>query len=74
MRRGTNGRLTLGDLIVAVTDEVSSFIDDPATRYRIVALIVSDLVSRGRVRLGERSREFLAEEDGRADELSRRFG
>ena len=74
MRRGTNGRLTLGDLIVAVSDEVSSFIDDPATCYRIVALIVSDLVSRGRVRLGERSRALLAEEDGRADELSRRFG
>jgi hypothetical protein len=63
MRRETNGRLTLGELIVAVTDDVSPFIDDAATRYRIVALIVSDLVSRGLVRLGEHSRELLTEED-----------
>ncbi|HEX5020522.1 MAG TPA: hypothetical protein VFX54_07680 [Candidatus Binatia bacterium] len=58
MSQKTNADLSWGDLIVAITDEVTPFVHDPATRYRIVALIVSDLLSRNAVRLGEHSRIF----------------
>jgi hypothetical protein len=59
MTQKTNASLTWGDLIVAITDDVTPFIHDPATRYRIVALIVSDLLSRNPLRLGEHSRDLL---------------
>ena len=58
MSQKRNADFTWGDLIVAITDEVTPFVHDPATRYRIVALIVSDLLSRNAVRLGEHSRIF----------------
>ena len=74
MSRKKNADLTWGDLIVAITDEVTPFIRDPATRYRIVALIISDLVSRNAVRFGEHSRDLLIDEGLIHDQSSRRFG
>jgi hypothetical protein len=59
MSQKRNADLTWGDLIVAITDDVTPFVHDPATRYRIVALIVSDLLSRNPLRLGEHSRDLL---------------
>jgi hypothetical protein len=74
MSRKRNGDFTWGDLIVAITDEVTPFIHDPATKYRIVARIVSDLMSRNAVRFGEQSRDLLIDEDLSSDKSSRRFG
>jgi hypothetical protein len=72
MSRKRNGDFTWGDLIVAITDEVTPFIHDPATKYRIVARIVSDLMSRNAVR--SQSRDLLIDEDLSSDKSSRRFG
>lgn len=74
MSQKTNADLSWGDLIVAITDEVTPFVYDPATRYRIVALIVSDLLSRNAVRLGEHSRDLLIDEVLVSDKSSRRVG
>jgi hypothetical protein len=74
MSQKTNADLSWGDLIVAITDEVTPFVHDPATRYRIVALIVSDLLSRNAVRLGEHSRDLLIDEVLVSDKSSRRVG
>jgi hypothetical protein len=42
---------TLGELIVAVTDEVNPYIHDPSGKYAIVCIILSDLLAHDRVRL-----------------------
>ena len=73
MSQKKNAGLTWGDLIVAITDEVTPFIYDPATRYRIVARIVSDLLSRNAVRFGEHSRDLLIDEDLISAGFSRRL-
>jgi hypothetical protein len=56
-------RTTLGDLIVAVTDDVAPLIRDRTSTYVIVSRIVSDLLAQRRVRLqrrpGRRQRGFL---------------
>jgi hypothetical protein len=41
---------TLGELIVAVTDEVTAFIDDSSGAYIIVSYILSDLLTRQRAK------------------------
>jgi hypothetical protein len=74
MSQKRNADLTWGDLIVAITDEVTPFIPDPVTRYRIVARIVSDLLSRNAVRFGEHSRDLLIDEGLIPDRSSRRVG
>jgi hypothetical protein len=74
MSQKRNADLTWGDLIVAITDEVTPFIHDPATRYRVVARIVSDLLSRKAVRFGEHSGGLLTDEDLVSDKSSRRVG
>jgi hypothetical protein len=48
---------TLGELIVAVTDEVKPIIRDPLDLYGVVSCILSDLLSRQRVRVPKRSPE-----------------
>jgi hypothetical protein len=48
--------ITLGDLIVAVTDEVMPFVDDPSSLYRAVSCILGDLVAHNHLRLRKRSR------------------
>ena len=74
MTQKTNASLTWGDLIVAITDDVTPFVHDPATSYRIVALIISDLLSRNAVRLGEHSRDLLINEVLVSDKSNRRVG
>jgi hypothetical protein len=37
---------TLGELIVAVTDEVQLFIHDPSDVYTVTSYVVNDLLSR----------------------------
>jgi hypothetical protein len=39
---------TLGDLIVALTDETSRFVRDEEEVYKVVAYIVSDLLNSAR--------------------------
>jgi hypothetical protein len=47
-------RTNYGDLIVAVTDKVAPFIEDPSTMYRVVSCIVSDLLTHDRMRRHQR--------------------
>ena len=47
---------TLGELIVAVTDEVMPFVDDPSSLYMVVSCILGDLVAHNHLRLRKRSR------------------
>jgi|RhiMetdeSRZDD1v2_1073273.scaffolds.fasta_scaffold2345081_2 hypothetical protein len=53
-------RTNLGDLIVAVTDEVGRFIQDPSGVNLVVACIVSDVLPRRDVRVGKRLRQIIA--------------
>ena len=74
MSQKQNADLTCGDLIVAITDQVTPFIQDPAARYQVVARIIADLLSRNAVRLGEHSRDLLIDEVLVSDKSSRRVG
>jgi hypothetical protein len=74
MSQKRNADLTWRDLIVAITDDVTPFIHDPVTRYRIRRADVSDLLSCNAVRFVEHSRDLLIDEDLSSDEFSRRFG
>jgi hypothetical protein len=49
MRQRRTISTTLGDFIVAVTDEVQSFIRDPSDVYMVVSYIVSDLAAEHRM-------------------------
>jgi len=59
-------RTTLGELIVAVTDEVMPIIRDRSAIYMVVSYILSDLLAHERVRVPKRSRRkypsYFAEE------------
>jgi hypothetical protein len=46
---------TLGELIVAMTDEVMPIMRNPSGAYKVVSFILSDLLSQ-QARLPERSR------------------
>jgi hypothetical protein len=46
----------LGELIVAVTDEVMPLIRDPSSAYTVVSFILSDLLTYHQVHLPKRSR------------------
>jgi len=50
MRQGKVIRTTLGDLIVAVTDEVMPIIRDPAEAYMMVPWVLNDILTRQRLR------------------------
>lgn len=43
------GKSTLGELIVALTDEAGQFVRDEKEVYRVVAYIVADLLNKSRV-------------------------
>ena len=51
---------TLGDLIVAVTDEVAGFILDPLGVNAIVASIVSDVLPRRNTPMSKRLQRIIA--------------
>ena len=65
MRQRKVIRTTLGELIVAVTDEVMPMMRNPSGAYKVVSFILSDLLSQ-QARLPKRSRRryssYLAEE------------
>jgi len=46
LRRREIIRTTLGELIVALTDEVRPFIRDPSGMYMVVSWILADLLAR----------------------------
>ena len=50
MRQRKITKTTLGDLIVAVADEVMPIIRDPAGAYMVVSWVLSDVLTRQRVR------------------------
>jgi phospholipid transport system substrate-binding protein len=56
MRQRKIIRTTLGDLIVAVTDEVMPIIRDRSARSMVVSYILGDLLTHQRVRVHKRSR------------------
>ncbi len=43
-------KTTLGDLIVAVTDEVMPIVQDPAGTYMVVSWVLNDVLTRQRLR------------------------
>jgi hypothetical protein len=55
MRRRKIIRTTLGELIVAVTDEVIPIIRDRSALYIVVSYILSDLLAHQHVRVHKRS-------------------
>ena len=56
MRQREIIRTTLGELVVAVTDEVMPVIRDPSGLYMVVSCILSDLLAHHQVRVHNRSR------------------
>lgn len=46
---------TLGDLIVAVTDEIGPFMGNRRSTYIVASLILDDLIARRRLRLKKRA-------------------
>jgi hypothetical protein len=50
MRQRKVIKTTLGDLIVAVADEVMPVIRDPAGAYMVVSWVLNDVLTRQRVR------------------------
>jgi len=65
MRQRKIIRTTVGELTVAVTDEVMPIMRNPAGAYKVVSFILSDLLSQ-QARVPKRSRRrylnYLAEE------------
>ena len=55
MRQRKVIKTTLGDLIVAVADEVMPIIRDPSGLYRVVSFILSHLLTYHQVRVHKRS-------------------
>jgi hypothetical protein len=55
MRRRKVIRTTLGDLIVAVTNEVMPIIHDSANTYAVVAWVLNDVLTHHRLRDHKRS-------------------
>ena len=56
MRQRKVIKTTLGDLIVAVTDEVMPTVRDSVSAYMVVSWVVSDVLTRQRQRDHEQSR------------------
>jgi hypothetical protein len=49
-------RTTIGDLIVAVMDEVTSFVRDPFGRYLVASRVLNDLLAHHQRRVPKQSR------------------
>jgi len=52
MARKTKFETTLGDLIVALTEETGRHVRDERTTYEVVAYILDDLIDASNRRLG----------------------
>jgi hypothetical protein len=49
-------KTTLGELVVAVTDEVMTFVREPSALYPVASSIINDLLARHRLRVHKWSR------------------
>ena len=49
-------RTTLGELVVAVTDEVMPLVRDSSELYRVASCIINDVLARHRLRVHKSSR------------------
>jgi hypothetical protein len=56
MSRGKVIETTLGDLIVAVTDEVRPLVDNRSQLYTVVSFVVNDVLARRQFSARKRSR------------------
>jgi hypothetical protein len=56
IRRQKILKTTLGELIVALTDEVMPFVRDPSALYKVVSWAVNDVLTRNRLRVENASR------------------
>jgi hypothetical protein len=56
MRQRKRLKITLGDLIVAVTDEVMAIVREPRDAYVLVSCVVNEVLTRQPVRHHKRSR------------------
>jgi hypothetical protein len=54
VRRQKVIKTTLGELIVALTDEVMPFVRDPSALYKVVSWAVNDVLTRHRPRIQRR--------------------
>ncbi len=59
MRRRKIIKTTLGDLIAAVTDEVTAFTRNSTASYIVVSYIASDILGRRRMGRLERSKRAV---------------
>ena len=50
MRRQKVIKTTLGELIVALTDEVIPFVRDPSTLYKVISWALNDVLTHHRLR------------------------
>ena len=50
-------RTTLGELVIAVTDEVMPFVREPSALYPVVSCIINDVLARHRLRVHKWSQE-----------------
>ena len=65
---------TLGDLVVAVTDEVRPYIRDPSSMYSVVSHILTDLLARRLVFVPRRTQtdtEWASDERKRKEKAPR---
>ena len=58
MRREKVIRTTLGELIVAVTDEVMPFVENPPELYIATSYVLNELLAHHRLRIPGESRIF----------------
>jgi len=59
MRQRKVIRTTLGELIVAITDEVAPIIRNPSAMHILVSVVLTDLLAHHQVRVHKRSRQKL---------------
>jgi hypothetical protein len=57
MRQQKVIKTTLGELIVALTDEVMPFVRDPSALYKVVSWALNDVLARHRLRVQKASRQ-----------------
>jgi hypothetical protein len=60
MRQQKIIKTTLGELVVAVTDEVMPFVREPSALYPVVSSILNDVLARHRLSVHKRSRRKYA--------------
>ena len=59
MRQRKVIRTTLGELIVAISDEVAPIIRNPSAMHILVSVVLTDLLAHHQVRVHKRSRQKL---------------